>query len=77
MTLDQGDLAGFRREMRRRWRRLTWTLRISAVVLIVWVVVPTIGTAAFNPVLLGAGLLMGLAPEIANLIERLNSGRRL
>jgi hypothetical protein len=77
MTLDQGDLAAFRRKMRSRWRRLTWSLRVGAVVLIVWVVLPTIGTAAFNPWLLGAWLLMGLAPDIANLIEWVNSGRRL
>ena len=75
--VDQDEVTAFRREMRRRWRRLTWSLRIGAIVLIVWVVLPTIGTATFNLWLLAAFVLMGLAPDIANLLERVNSGRRL
>ena len=75
--VDQGELATFRRKMRTQWRLLSWSLRITAVVLIVGVVLPTIGTATFNLWLLAAFVLMGLAPDIANLLERVNSGRRL
>jgi uncharacterized protein involved in cysteine biosynthesis len=74
--VDQGELATLRRKMRAQWRLLTWCLRITAVVLIVAVVLPTIGTAMFNLWLLSAFVLTGLAPDIANLLERVNSGRR-
>ena len=63
--------------MRTQWRLLTCSLRIIAVVLIVAVVLPTIGTAAFDLRLLAVFVLVGLAPDIANLLERVNSGRRL
>jgi hypothetical protein len=76
-SVDQGELATLRRKMRAQWRLLTWCLRIIAVVLIVAVVLPTIGTAMFNLWLLSAFVLIGLAPDIANLLERVNSGRRL
>jgi len=76
-TVDQSELAAFRRKMRTQWRLLTWSLRIIAVVLIVAVVLPTIGTAAFDLRLLAVFVLVGLAPDIANLLERVNSGRRL
>jgi len=75
--VDQSELAAFRRKMRTQWRLLTWSLRIIAVVLVVAVVLPTIGTAAFDLSLLAVFVLVGLAPDIANLLERVNSGRRL
>jgi hypothetical protein len=75
--VDQRELATFRRKMRTQSRLLTWSLRISAVVLIVGVVLPTIGTATFNLWLLAAFVIMGFAPDIANVLERVNSGRRL
>jgi len=75
--VDQSELAAFRRKMRTQWRLLTWSLRIIAVVLIVAVVLPTIGTSAFDLRLLAVFVLVGLAPDIANLLERVNSGRRL
>ena len=75
--MDQSELAAFRRKMRTQWRLLTWSLRIIAVVLIVAVVLPTIGTSAFDLRLLAVFVLVGLAPDIANLLERVNSGRRL
>ena len=75
--MDQSELAAFRRKMRTQWRLLTWSLRIIAVVLVVAVVLPTIGTAAFDLRLLAVFVLVGLAPDIANLLERVNSGRCL
>lgn len=63
LTIVDRDIDESRGKARGQWRRLTWTLRVWAAALIVAVVVPTIGTSAFNPVLLGVFLGPGVGAK--------------
>jgi len=77
LTRMDREVGEIRRGIRPQWRWLTWTLRIAAALLIVVVILPTVGTAGFDTALLDAFVLLGLAPDISSLIERVNSGRGL